>query len=229
MVIGNGTVANSFTHYANNSKVLIFASGVSNSKSNNESDFRREETLIKESIKEYQDYRFVYFSTFNIYDNSEKDSPYCLHKLKMEKIITDNVYNYHIFRLGHVAASASKKHTVLSFLVDAITSGEKFNVWQNAARNIIDIDDISKICTYIIDNEMYTNNTLDICNTSNIKIPNLVGLIEDISGIKGIYTNLDCGEEPVLRDNPLEPIFEDLNIHFDAGYVRRVITKYYFN
>ena len=39
MVIGNGMIANAFKQYENDDEVIIFASGVSNSKENNDSEF----------------------------------------------------------------------------------------------------------------------------------------------------------------------------------------------
>jgi hypothetical protein len=41
MVIGNGTVAKVFSEYCDNGDILIFASGVSNSKEKSEANFER--------------------------------------------------------------------------------------------------------------------------------------------------------------------------------------------
>ncbi len=41
MVIGNGLVARSFDSYAQDDRFLIFASGVSNSKSSTDEDFKK--------------------------------------------------------------------------------------------------------------------------------------------------------------------------------------------
>jgi hypothetical protein len=52
MIIGNGLIAKSFKKKKNYFKnVIIFASGVSNSKNTNLKEFKREEKLVKKLLK----------------------------------------------------------------------------------------------------------------------------------------------------------------------------------
>jgi hypothetical protein len=52
MIIGNGLIAKSFKKEKNYFKnVIIFASGVSNSKNTNLKEFKREEKLVKKLLK----------------------------------------------------------------------------------------------------------------------------------------------------------------------------------
>ena len=85
MVIGNGMIAKRFAAYTGNDQFIIFASGVSNSRTNDTAAYNREAALLLDTIKHNKDKTLVYFSTCSIYDPGEKDSPYVLHKLKMEK------------------------------------------------------------------------------------------------------------------------------------------------
>ena len=50
----------------------------------------------------------------------------------------------------------------------------RIKLWKHASRNIIDIYDVSKICTYIIDNSLYKNEVTNICNSYNSSIIELV-------------------------------------------------------
>jgi nucleoside-diphosphate-sugar epimerase len=227
MVIGNGMVAKSFYHFKERNDVVIFASGVSNSKSAVASEFEREKQLLHKVISENLEKKIIYFSTFNLYDPKEQNSPYCLHKLDMENFIALNVNNYTIFRLGHVAGKSANDFTILSFLYNAIKDNTKFNLWKYASRNIIDIDDISTICTYIINNSLFKSRVLNICNSVNTSIIEIVGVLEDILKKKGDYTVILEGGSPIVDNSDILKIAKNLNIDFDKKYVPNVIEKYY--
>lgn len=227
MVIGNGMVAKSFGQYLEREDVVVFASGVSNSKLAIESEFEKEKNLFKKALQEHKGKKIVYFSTFNLYDPVEKNTPYCLHKLDMEEFILANVPVYNIFRLGHVAGRAAQQYTILSFLYNAINDGSSFNLWKHASRNIIDIDDISKICSYIIDNDLYLNQITNICNSKNSTIVEIVTILERMLNKKGNYTVFDQGGCPEVDNSKIRSIATNLGVNFDDSYVENVIFKYY--
>ncbi len=52
MVIGNGLIGCIFSSFTKNDEIIIFASGVSNSKESNKNEFDREEKLLKTTISE---------------------------------------------------------------------------------------------------------------------------------------------------------------------------------
>ena len=62
MIIGNGLIANSFLDSDLNN-IIIFASGVSNSKEENLLEFDREKKLLLRIIYENFNKKIVYFST----------------------------------------------------------------------------------------------------------------------------------------------------------------------
>lgn len=227
MVKGNGMVAKSFSQYIEREDVVVFASGVSNSKLAIESEFEKEKNLLKKVLQEHEGKKIVYFSTFNLYDPVEKNSPYCLHKLDMEEFISANVPVYNIFRLGHVAGQSAQQYTILSFLYNAINDGSSFNLWKHASRNIIDIDDISKICSYIINNDLFLNQITNICNSKNSTIVEIVTILEQMLDKIGNYTVFDQGGCPDVDNTKIRPIAANLGIHFDDSYVQNVIYKYY--
>ena len=61
MVIGKGLIAKRFYSYESDSDILIFASGVSNSKNRDEALFARELELLQNTINTYPDKVLVYF------------------------------------------------------------------------------------------------------------------------------------------------------------------------
>jgi nucleoside-diphosphate-sugar epimerase len=229
MVVGDGMVAKSFSQFNNRNDVIIFASGVSNSKINISEEFDKELDLLKTTLSENPRKKLVYFSTFNLYDPIERSSPYCVHKLNMEAYIESTVPHYYIFRLGHVVGRSTNQYTILSFLYNAIKDGTSFNLWKSASRNIIDIEDISKICSYFIDNDLYLNQITDVCNIKNTSVPDIVKILEEMLNKKGVYTIIEAGGNPEVYNSDIGKLASDLGIYFDESYPKRVIYKYYRN
>ena len=63
MVVGNGMIAKAFYEYNSVDDILIFASGVSSSNLNLESEFTREYTMVKKYLQAYPEKLFIYFSS----------------------------------------------------------------------------------------------------------------------------------------------------------------------
>src|SRR6476659_9153689 len=121
MVIGNGLVAKAFYSYKKKDEFLIFASGVSNSKSSTGQDYQREKELCADTLREHMDKTFVYFSTCSIEDPDLKSTDYIKHKLDMENLIKQGSNHYYIFRLSNLAGFSRNKNTVLNFFNDHIS------------------------------------------------------------------------------------------------------------
>ena len=61
MIVGNGLIAKSFLKkYGKDNNIIIFASGVSNSKETNPDNFKREEDLLVSFLKTYPQIKFIY-------------------------------------------------------------------------------------------------------------------------------------------------------------------------
>ena len=88
MVIGNGMIANRFASYKNTDDIIIFASGVSNSKETVEENFLREFTLLKKTIKEHPENILVYFSTCSVEDTDLALAPYVIHKKRLKHLLS---------------------------------------------------------------------------------------------------------------------------------------------
>jgi hypothetical protein len=118
MVIGNGLLANAFCKYKENKDVLIFASGVSNSKLTEAAPFQREIDLVQKHLNFKG--LFVYFSTCSVSDPTLQDSQYIQHKLNIENIIQKGSKNFLIVRLPNVVGVTSNPNTMLNFFTRAV-------------------------------------------------------------------------------------------------------------
>lgn len=225
MVIGNGMLAKLFYTYKDNNDIIIFASGVSNSKEDSRSNFNRELDLIKSVMADNPDKIFVYFSTVSMYDPCSKDSSYVKHKIFIEDYIKLHAKNFYIFRISQIIGRAANK-TLINFFINAICSDKNIEVWKNSTRNLIFLDDVFKIIDYIIKNNMYLNQIINIANPQNIKVTDLINILEAVLEKKGSYTFLEQGSTLDKIDISLiELIFGEIGINFDQDYYIKSIKN----
>lgn len=225
MVVGNGLVAKAFSAYEENDDVVIFASGVSNSKESDDTAFEKEIGLVKEVVHNYPEKIFVYFSTTSIDDKSLQDKKYVQHKLYIESLIAETCSRYYIFRISNIVGRTGNPNTIINFFTRHIQDGEPFAIWENAYRNIIDIDDVFRIGSAIIDNGLHANSIINIAYPHNIAVTEIVATIESFLGKKGIYTRASFGEN-YLSSTSLIAHFFNPDPLAPAHYLRRMLDKY---
>jgi nucleoside-diphosphate-sugar epimerase len=225
MVIGNGMLATAFKDYNTDENIVIFASGVSNSKANTNSEFDREYQLLKNTVDLYSDKILVYFSTVSMYDPDSCHSPYVKHKVKMEKYIHSASKQYYIFRISQIIGKANNG-TLINFLLDSIINDKEFELWTGVTRNLIAIADVVKIVSYFIDQRIHLNQIINIANVANIQVLAIVKILEKILGKKALYHLKNKGLPMASIDIALiSEYFNELNIDFNANYYSNSIVK----
>lgn len=227
MVIGNGLVARSFGAYAKDDRFLIFASGVSNSKSSTEEDFQREANLLREQMEAHPQMLLVYFSTTSVDDPDLLHTAYVQHKLNMEKMVRSNAHRYAIFRLSNLAGHSNNPNTILNYFYQHIAQGIPFQLWQQSERNIIDVEDVFRIADHLLQHQMATNRTLNIANTTSYAVTYIVGTIEAFCGKQGLYSLADRGGPVSIDTQEIAAVCETLGIRFGEGYLEKILQKYY--
>lgn len=95
MVIGKGDIAQQLWR-VDKPFVTFFASGVSNSRQEDEKEYEREIALL---MKQPKDQHLVYFSSLCIYYSQSR---YAQHKAQVERLIKDSFQTYTIVRLGNI-------------------------------------------------------------------------------------------------------------------------------
>jgi UDP-2-acetamido-2,6-beta-L-arabino-hexul-4-ose reductase len=230
MVIGNGLIAKAFSKYESNDKVVIFASGVSNSKETDESQYKREEILLKDTLLKFNNQIFVYFSTTSIYDNELKNSRYCSHKLLMENIVKNLSTKYYIFRLSEVVGKSKNKYQIVNYFYNVIKNQETFTLWQNACRRLIDVEDVYLLCNTLLTNKKYINNIYNITTPYKIKVTDIVTILEKILNIKSKAIIENKGNCYDIKGNCIYNILKD-NLEFkyiwEKEYAEQILVKYF--
>ena len=228
MIIGSGLLASAFSStFLEDKDVIIYAAGVSNSNCTDESEFQRERSRLSESLqKTSKDKTFVYFGTCSVNDPLAINTLYVQHKLAMEKIVYVQPNNL-IFRLPQLAGKTPNPHTLLNYLYARISRSEKFNLWRNAKRNIIDVDDVVAIALQLIANNSIRNATFNIANTANYKMIDIVKIMEQVLCKRAIYDVTENGSECTIDITDMSSILDDAKVKFDDDYLKNVIAKYY--
>jgi nucleoside-diphosphate-sugar epimerase len=218
MVVGNGIISKAFASFLDDTNILIFASGVSNSKQNDLKEYNREFELIK-SYSEVT-LKFIYFSTINI----NNDGIYFKHKLEVEDYIQKNFRDYIIFRLPNVIGYGGNDNNIFNFFKKSILNNSTIYV-QDVYRSLVDIDDIVMICEKCF--SLNLNRTIiNISNIEKVKAIDIVGIISEFLEVVPNVIFIESVTKSVDLENT--SIVEDLiNKNIDKiSYTRRTIKKY---
>lgn len=231
MVIGNGLIAQYFRNdFSKSEKIILFASGVSDSQCKDQTQFYREEKLLKKYLYNIKKVNlFLYFSTISIYDPSRNFSPYVRHKLKMESLIL-NYPNIKIFRIGQVASkNLGNSNNLLNFINNAMNEHKKIELWRNSYRSIIDIKDVVSIIRHIISKSDIRSKIINISNPNLYSMIEIIKIFEKIKNDKAKYILLNKGKKYKFNTDQIDSIISDCKIKFNEMYLEKVLRKYYMN
>ena len=220
-------IANSFAAYKENKDIIIFASGVSNSKDTVEDNFLREFRLLKQTIIGYPGRTLVYFSTCSIQDNDLASSPYVIHKKNIEEFIKQNAAKYYLFRISNLAGVSNNPYTLLNYFILNILRHHPLTVWKNAFRNIIGVNDMYAIVSYFLEKKKNINTTINIANPKNYSVPYIIKSIEKHLNKKSILHEVERGDNYKIDISIIEPLFKELHIQFNDNYLTTLLKKYY--
>ena len=228
MLIGRGLLARAFAaHYEHDENAVVFASGVSHSQCEDEAEYIRETALLRSSLERHADARlFMYFSTCSIFDPSARHSRYVAHKLQMEDIVSAHRAHL-VLRLPIVVGSGGNPHSLLSHLAQRIEAGQPVEVWENAGRYLIDIDDAAAIARDLADTEHARNERINVAAPHDVAVIDLVNVLGRVLAKQPVCRLVEKGSRYGVDTERIRLSVARLGIGFDRCYVERVLRKYY--
>ncbi len=226
-VVGRGIIANRFTNYAAQSRFLIFAGNVHDSKTSDVGSIAAEEALLRQIIENDRSETLVYFSSCSVLDPEQNRSLYAGHKARMEQLLQASSRKFLIFRLPQLFGLSDEASSLVNFLVDAVLHDKPFDVWLNAQRNFIDIDDVYRIAHDILSSGNRSNCIINIASPHSTSVADLVARIEQYFGRPAKYQAVDKGSRFVIGTADIEPLVARLGIDFGSAYIERCLEKYY--
>jgi len=227
MVIGNGLIASQFYDFHLDPDVVIFASGVSNSASEDPAAFSRERALLEAAAAKNKDKKIVYFSTCSIYDPSSSHNAYVKHKLEMEALVRTATPDFLILRISNPIGKFNNPHTFFNYFVQCIKTGQSFEIWANAERNIIDVDDFYQLSKLLIDDNSFNRGTVNIANPYNYKVPVIIAAMEKHFGKKGNYNVADKGGALQIDTQVVRGLLKIHPVNFADNYIDKLLQKYF--
>ena len=224
VIVGRGLLARAFApRYGHAPGIVVFASGVSNSSETDEAAFLREQDLLQRSLADAT--RLVYFSSCGVVAGDEP-TPYMRHKARMEARVLASPGGL-VLRLPQVVGRTDNPHTLTNFLYRHIADGKPFEIWAQAERNLIDVDDIVAIGSGMIDAGGEGGRVHAIAARDSTPMPKLVAIFERVLGRTANCTYKPRGTPLRIDSAEAQRLAQALGLDLGSGYAERTIGKYY--
>lgn len=220
MIVGNGLIAKSFSIFREDSNIIIFASGVSNSKSTEISEFERERNLI---LSQDKNKKIIYFSTYSISDGS-LNNEYILHKLDMEYLVENNFEDWLILRLPTIVGYGGNNNNFFNYISNRLKKNLPITIYENTYRSLLDVDDLLPLTKNIIYN--VSNQKIDVSLDNQTLVTDIVKEMLIISDSKSEIIKSNCSINSLVDNTQLKSIcdvFDDIN---KPNYNSQLIKKY---
>lgn len=226
MIIGKGMIANRFmSRYKDDSNVIIFASGVSDSTEKNEELYNREKILLNEVIEKNSSKKFVYFSSIMVLSGME--SEYLKHKIKIENLIKERCKEYLIIRLPQILGDGGNKKNIANHFNSSVKNDIALKIQKNTIRSIIDVDDLFGITSECIDK--INNEIVNLSYIEKINIYDLAKLFYKIHNKNENIIEMEQGYSIITKNSSIiDDIISTNNIIKD-NYTQKVLYKYFYD
>ncbi len=225
MIIGNGFMANGFKSM-DRDDIIIFASGVSNSKLTDRKEFQREERILTEALSDNGSKRMmIYFSTYSINDPSLAGGQYISHKRAMEAHIQSSDTRYLIVRASNIIGLSYNPFTITNYIYNRIVKGEQFELWINAYRNLLDIEHLYKMVEQLL-KEGISNETVYLVCPIEYHVLAITKALCFITKKEAHYREIEKGSCFEYDRSLSARLFTQLKISSE-NYLETLLKKYY--
>jgi nucleoside-diphosphate-sugar epimerase len=220
MVIGNGLIGKKFNE-SESKNYIFFGSGVSDSTSNDLTEFKREVDLIKKYLEICGNKIFVYFSTVSIL---LKKTPYTEHKQNIENIIKNSKRKFFIFRVPQIVGFGGNQKNIFNYFKRCVKNKIKIKVY-DVKRSLIDIDDLYDIVWFILkkyrSNKIYVLSGIEI-----IKVTELIKLFYKFFNEEEIFEVFEYRENSYPKNSKeIDEAIEFFKIG-NKFYSQKLLFKY---
>lgn len=238
IIVGRGMIAKSMDKIADkHCDVTVYAAGVSKSSCFEQSEYDRDWFLLSGVLKECIDnnHKLVYFSSGGaIYGDCEcirsensalfPISLYGRHKLLCESLIINSGVRYLIIRLPNVVGSTSNDTQLVPFLLKQLYSG-RVNIFREAERDLIDIDDVVSILDQLLEKAPDKSLVFNIASGYSIPVIDIFLEMQKILGISATVCMMNGGTKQKFDISKLGNLISISRL-FSDSYFKNVLKKY---
>ena len=83
------------------------------------------------------------------------------------------------------------------------------------------------VCNYILQNNLFENNIVNVANPHNYSVLQIVQTLEQYFHIKALYTLIDKTSIPAIDVSAIMPFYQQLHISFTRNYLWQLLDKYF--
>jgi len=226
MIIGNGLIANAFKNSnIDHSNLIIFASGVSNSKEIRLEEYERELKLLTEVISQEEYKKLIYFSSCSV--SSTSQSEYNKYKSRIELFIQEAVDNYLILKLPNVVGKAASNNQLVNYFYNSLLNQREIILNTDCIRHLIDVADLPSIVELLVKLEP-NSKIISVAFDNGVSVNEIIRHLE--SALGATFNNLkkiQSGNDYYI-DNQIFLKYLDNTNNYNTN-PELIIKKYYAN
>ena len=230
-LVGNGFIGKNLKKIKKdiiNSKYIIYAAGISHSKTKSKNELNREFNSIYKFAKKNYLKKIIYISTADVSHNLLNKSLYVKNKIRIENFIKKKFKKYIIIRLPQIIGKSKNKNTLINSFYLNIKENKEFTLIKNFKRNVLDIDDVLKVIKVIIREKKVQNKIITLSNKFSIKPMDIVKIFEKKMNKVGQYKIKKIKKQIwPLNHEKNAYYFKKAKIRFNRNYLSKSISKYY--
>ena len=230
-IIGDGFIGKSLYKIKKDlirTNYIIYAAGISHSKTKSKRNLNKELSLFKIFLKNNPSKKVIYISTADVTDNISNKSLYVKNKIKIEKLIKKRFKNYIILRLPQIIGKSKNKNTLVNYFYFNIKNNKPLMLIKNFKRNVLDIADILKLIKIIVYSKKTKNKVIILSNKYSVQPIDIVKIFE-----KKMNKIVNFKFKKIKKQ--IWPLYYQKNVHyfrkakitFDRNYLLKTINKYY--
>ncbi len=230
-IVGKGFIGKNFNKIKKELKktnYIIYAAGISHSKTKSKKELNRElNSFISFSKKNYFK-KIIYISTADVTNNIVNKSLYVKNKIKIETLIKKKFKNYIILRLPQIIGKNRNMNTLINFFYFNIKKNKPLILIKNFKRNVLDIDDVLKVTKIIVKNKKLKNKIVTLSNKFSVQPIDIVRIFEKkMSKLVNYKFKKIRKQIWSLNHEKNAHYFKRANIRFNRNYLSKAIDKYY--
>lgn len=213
---------------------VVFARGVGNSQTQDESEYARERSLLLSALEE-ADRRgapLVYFSGSPIYGDFSKVvteatpcrpvTRYGRHQVECEDLIRSSRTPHLIARLPNVVGTPGNPQQLIASLVRQTLAGQ-VTVQSSATRDLIDVDDVVRLVLRLVEIGAI-DETINLASGYSTPAAKIAETVAQLLGAKPHLVEVDGGDMQRFDVSRLAAIIGSLP--FDGNYPINTLTRY---
>ena len=130
--------------------------------------------------------------------------------------------------MPQIIGYSSNKNTLINYFYNNIKKNKKIFINLGVERNILDIEDVTKVMKIILSDNNNNNRVVTLSNKYSVKPIEIANIFEKKLNKKAEITYVKTTKQKWLIKNAISlKLFSKAKVRFDKNYLLKKINKYY--